>query len=836
MTSLLIHIYYIFVSYLLAQEPPRSPAEELLSFKLADPNLKIELVASEPMVQDPILALFDAQKRLWVVEMRGYMPDIEANGENAPVGRVSVLEDRNYDGQMDYSTVFMDSLIMPRAIAFIKNGILIAENGALYEVLDQNNDLKPDSKALVDKEYAGNPSPEHSGNGLLQGLDGWFYNAKSKKRYKKQGPLWLKDSTEFRGQFGLTMNDAGRLLYNYNWSQLHGDLVPPNYLWHNKNHNAGTGIDYGYTTERSIYPLRDSYATNRGYIPGTLDKSGRLLEFTAACSPLLYRSQALGSSYYGNAFVCEPVGNLVKRNIIEQQGVFPVAKDPLPGTEFLASTDERFRPVSLSYGPDGSLYVIDMYKGIMQHALYETPYLKEQYLKRGLDKHLNKGRIWRIVAKDYNNPALSETNNTLENLIQELYSWNAWQRETAARQIAEQYLPQAKTQLTKMVNYQPGPNVRIGFNSLLAKHQAFWLLANSNNLTKNQLLALLTESYTPTANDALQMAEKLIVSNSTFGNMVVNKLLQILPNSTEEHRLQYLLSAYVLAPELRLSFLQKVVENQKMESLFRDALLSSLHGLEWRFFQKTKDKGLKTQSAETAEILTETLVAAILKNNKAIELDQLLAAATNNQMLLEALLSLAKANEKAINISKRPIILAKLPENKRLALEKLFSWPGKIASSTVASSSLLTKPEDLKSFARGRQQYLNVCSGCHGTQGKGMARIAPPLAGSQWVTGSEQRLALLVLHGIEGAIQVNGHTYDAPQILPTMPAMSNLDDPTITNILNYIRNEWGNNAGPINRILVSRTRHTTQGRVQPWSVAELNRHIDSLAVITPKKQ
>src|SRR5690349_12236926 len=133
-----------------------------------------------------------------------------------------------------------------------------------------------------------------------------------------QGDKWIRDSTEFRGQWGISHDDAGRLFYNYNWSQLHADLVPPSSLSRNPHHKPTTGIDHGLTLDRRVYPIRSNPAVNRGYIPGTLDDQGRLREFTAACSPYVYRAHNLPNEYYGNAFVAEPSGNLVKRNIVDE--------------------------------------------------------------------------------------------------------------------------------------------------------------------------------------------------------------------------------------------------------------------------------------------------------------------------------------------------------------------------------------------------------------------------------------------------------------------------------------------------------------------------------------
>lgn len=829
-------IYYIILRFIV-QEQPKSPAEEQATFVL-EPGLKIELVASEPMIQDPILMNFDEEGRLWVVEMRGYMPNVDAKGEDEPNGRISVLEDLNTDGMMDKATVFLDSLIMPRAMAFVKDGILVAENGALYQVLDKNNDLKPDGKTLIDKDYAGNPSPEHAGNGLLRANDGWFYNAKSKKRYRPLAGKWQIDSTEFRGQFGITQDDAGRLLYNYNWSQLHGDLVPPNYLWRNKNHTPSTGIDYGYTNERFVYPIRDTYASNRGYIPGTLDSKGRIREFTAACSPLVFRSNALGAAFYGNAFVCEPVGNLVKRNILTYNGPIPSANDPHPGKEFLASTDERFRPVSLQVGPDGALYVVDMYKGIMQHALYETPYLKEQYLKRGLDKHLHKGRIWRIsMAESQIEKAPNFKTLGLDDLIQKLYASNAFERETAQRLLVDYPRAEATAKLRKIALRSPAANERVSIQYQWARFHAFNLLAILKKTDKTIVQKLVVDSFSPLANAALKEAELYAKADQVFTQNIYLALVKNLPNANPDQHLQSLLSASMFPKTSRLNFMQNVMKHQAFDALYRDATMSAIQGLEHTFLDKIILEKNLGKKPEEVDILIENLVAAILKNGQTTAIEGLLTGLYNGkytgkkQPILTALAMQGLQADKTIALKAEPKLLQQLEATQREQIAKLFSWPGKSSSQQTTDARRLQKPEDLKAFARGRQQYLNVCSGCHGGNGQGMARLAPPLAGSEWVTGPEQKLALLVLHGIEGGIVVNGKKYDAPEILPTMPAMSSLDDATITNILTYIRNEWGNNAGPMSRGTVSRTRHTTQGRIQPWSVEALNRHVDSLMAI-----
>ena len=378
--------------------PPLSPAMEYATFEIA-PGYDIELVAAEPMIQDPVVIKFDEDGRMWVVEMRGFMPDIDGTGEDLKVGRINVLTDTNQDGQMDKSIIFADSLVLPRAVAIVEGGALVVEDEVLWFMEDSNGDLKADKRKVVDSEYGNKGVVEHSANGLWRGMDNWYYSAKSSYRYRLVDHQWIKQETEFRGQWGICHDNNGRLFYNYNWSQLHMDLVPPNYLMRNPNHRSTNGIDYSISQDRRVFPIRSNLAINRGYIEGTLDENGSIIEFASASAPFVYRGDLYESNMVGNVFVCEPTGNLVKRNLVVQDGLYPMAKNAYSNKEFLASTDERFRPVWLESGPDGALYIADMYRGIIQHGPYMSPYLREVTLKRKLDKHINLGRVWRVIPE-----------------------------------------------------------------------------------------------------------------------------------------------------------------------------------------------------------------------------------------------------------------------------------------------------------------------------------------------------------------------------------------------------------------------------------------------------
>ncbi len=809
--------------------PPKSPEEELTTFRV-EPGLKVELVADEPLVQDPVVLTFDADGRLWVVEMRGFMPDIDGTGEGEPVGRVSVLEDRDGDGRMDTGTVYIDSLVLPRALAVFPGGALLAENQALWLTRDTNGDLRADEKILIDSAYAGGALVEHSGNGLWRGVDNWYYNAKSRFRYRLIDGQWRRDSTEFRGQWGISHDDAGRLYYNYNWSQLHADLVPPNYLSRNPNHKPTSGIDHGLTRDRRVYPIRDNPAVNRGYIPGTLDEKGRLLEFTAACSPLYYRGDAFPESFYGNVFVCEPSGNLIKRNVVIREGWDLGAYDPHPGKEFLASYDERFRPVFLASGPDGALYVADMYRGLIQHGAHVTPYLREETLARKLVLPIHRGRIWRIAPEGWRHtptPPMSEASNS--KLVEWLSDRNGWRRDMAQMLLVSRGDTSLAGQLEDVVRNGNNP---------LGRFHALWTLEGLGLLRADVLFDALRDEDSQVRIAALRLIEPFITDDVNARQRLGHALEAMVAEGRPELVPQAAFAASVLPPSAAHPILADIAMRYDTSALIRDAVLSGLYGQEFTFMRKLIQSKSWETSSPAREIFLEMICAAVLKQSDADEMKSLLMMISDGSKLAgwqrHALVTAFKVHAgtsavRPIELAAAPKGIGQNPPDTALAdaVGVLFRWPGHSGTVAVTEVSALA-PKDQQLFVDGRQRYLTTCSGCHGIDGAGLARFGPPLVGSQWVLGDERRLALILLHGMEGPIEVNGKVMDVPDILPVMPAHSILDDREITAIMTYIRNEWGNRAGPVSQGTVGTIRHTSQGRVVPWTAVDLDEHMRQL--------
>ncbi len=353
----------------------------------------LEVIAAEPLLKAPVAIDFDSQGRIWVVQMPGYMNDIEGSDEDAPNGSIKILEDLDNDGVADHAKTFLDSLVMPRALAHVYGGLLYSEPPFLYFV-DIEND-QPKNRTVVDSIYAADGNPEHQPNGLLLNIDNWIYNAKSNFRYQRKNGVWLKEPTTFRGQWGISHDNFGRLYYNNNSQQLLGDHVLPNRMVRNKHFTPKKSVSQMLTKDQRVYPLQE-VAVNRGYAKGVLDADSLLINTTAAAGLVVYNGGVFSEDYNQNVFVSIPEVNLIKRNILNFKGTKTEAKQAYEDKEFIASLDEGFRPVSLNNGPDGSMYIVDMHRGVIGHHAYLSPYFRTKTLENRLDTVTDYGRILKV--------------------------------------------------------------------------------------------------------------------------------------------------------------------------------------------------------------------------------------------------------------------------------------------------------------------------------------------------------------------------------------------------------------------------------------------------------
>ena len=578
----------------IAEAPQLSPEEAIKKMHIED-GFTVKLVASEPLITAPIAMSWDSQGRIWVVDMQDYMPDTSGTGEDQPTGKIVILTDTNGDGVMDKSKIFLDSLVLPRAICLIENGILVAEPPRLW-YYDIKNDM-PVNKRLVDSAYAEGGNVEHQPNGLFRALDNWIYNAKSARRYRKQGDHWLIERTHFRGQWGITQDDYGRLFYNTNSENLLGDYFSPGLGAENTNQKSVAGFVTKVVDDNRVYPVRPTPGVNRGYMEGVLDDSLRLVNFTAACGPVIYQGNTFGDAYKGNAFVAEPSANLIKRNIITAKGYVVDGKEAYTNKEFLASEDERFRPVNLYNGPDGALYVVDMYRGIIQHKTYLTPYLKNEIKERSLTQPLNCGRIYKIVPKNSTQQPVQFTGNT-DQLVQLLQHPNGWVRSEAQQLLIDKKDKGAATPLRQLLQHTDQP---------LPLIHALWTLEGLGALQDSDVMPLLAQNDWTIRMQALSVLPS-VINKSNYTQFAAR--LQQMAAGTDTLAAPYIafLAHYIqpynagTAKQLLLTLTDKYPNNLYVA----DAIISNLQNKEAAYY------------AEVHKIKPDTSLAINKRLNKVI--------------------------------------------------------------------------------------------------------------------------------------------------------------------------------------------------------------------------
>ena len=492
----------------LIPDAPVLTVDQALKTFTVEKGFVIEPVAAEPLIEKPVALAFDTKGRMWVCEMRGYMPDIDGKQEDKPTGRIAILEDTDGDGSADKRTTFLENILLPRAIAIVPGGILFGDQDKLYFV--KSKDDQPDGKPVViDDKFAVGGNVEHKTNGLMFGVDNWMYNTKSDIRYQFNDGKLTREQTENRGQWGITRDNLGRLYHNNNSTLLVGDRVLPNLLRGNPAVKMKTSITSNLGNNR-VYPGRVTPGINRaymsrknGYDADTLDPlSHKLIDATGACGPVIYRGNQFPSSYQGAAFICESAAQLVKLVNIEAKEGKLTGSHPLKDREFLTSTDERFRPVNLYNAPDGSIYLLDMYHGIIQHKTYMTTYLRNQTLARKLDgPGFGHGRIYRIRAdKTPLSPIENLTKDSLENLTKKLGSPNGAVRDLAQRELIDRKAD-PKPLITALTHGSPDEFHTIhliwtleGLGALEASHLKSSLNSGNENLVTTALYASLSIS------------------------------------------------------------------------------------------------------------------------------------------------------------------------------------------------------------------------------------------------------------------------------------------------------------------------------------------------------
>jgi putative membrane-bound dehydrogenase-like protein len=423
-----------------AAEPVRSPlgAAESLAALEVEPGFEVDLVAAEPQVLDPIHVSWDARGRMYATEMIDYP-------EGPPAGRIVRLEDADGDGRMDKAEVFAEGLEFPTSSMPWRNGILVTCDPDLFYLEDRDGDGRADHKQVLFTGFAGG-NTQHRVNSLQWGIDNWVYGANGDSTatirsvsHPSRPPVTMTfadfrfrpDTGEFEvlaehSGYALAFDDGGqRFVSGSGPSRRH---VVLDRALRDRNPFAPSIRNAQVLEPRSkLYP-----------VSGPVERFNDPLDvgfFTAASGLVLYRGGIFPRHYQGNAFIGDSAGNLVHRDVLVRQGASWKAAPHTQPREFLASRDPWFRPVFLANGPDGALYVVDMYRAVIEHPEWIPNDIEKTLdLKAGNDR----GRVYRVRHRS-RRPFPVERLDALSSaeLVARLESPNSWVRETAQRLLFE---------------------------------------------------------------------------------------------------------------------------------------------------------------------------------------------------------------------------------------------------------------------------------------------------------------------------------------------------------------------------------------------------------------
>jgi putative membrane-bound dehydrogenase-like protein len=505
---------------------PLSPREELATFRVLK-GFRVELVACEPDVVDPVALAFDEEGRLYVAEMRGY-PNAGVATGNIQSGKIKRLEDRDGDGVYETCTTFAEGLRFPTSVMPWRGGLLAAVAPDLVYFEDTDGDGRSDRQRVLYTGFA-LENIQQLPSALQWGLDNWVYacvggsggTVRSAEkpdapavtlrgrgiRFHPDQPGSL-EPTAGGGQFGLSADDWQRWFTATNSQHLRHIVLDDHYLRRNPalpvsavtldipDHGAACKVHRispfeAWRVERTT---RRAGGPDARRFPSTELVPGGFV--TSACSPLVYTADLFAEEYRGNTFVCDPANNLIHRDRLVPHGATFTAQRADEDCEFLASTDNWFRPVNLALGPDGALYIADFYREVI-----ETPLSLPDDIKKKLNlESRGRGRIWRVRPdgpRQARKPSLRKA--PTEELVRHLADGNSWWRLTAQRLLMERQDRSAVKPLEKLAREATLPPARA---------HALWTLRGLRALDDALIEQALKDSEAGVREQALRLADE----------------------------------------------------------------------------------------------------------------------------------------------------------------------------------------------------------------------------------------------------------------------------------------------------------------------------------------
>ncbi len=570
--------------------PPKTPTESLKAFKTR-PGFKIQLVASEPIIGSPVSMDFDEDGRLFVAEYTEYNAYAIPSFKNS--GRIRLLEDTNNNGTYDKSTIFADNIPWSATVFCYDGGVFVGAAPDFWFLKDTNNDGIADVKQKILTGFGRDLAGEAMLNSFRWGLDNRIHistnlaggeirladdakpsNASKGAILTVRNHRLILNPKSYAFEKGSGGGQHGFSFDNYNRAYVCSNSEPAQtlafdtrYLARNPfvqapSPSVNIAPDNKFTRIFRISPdepwriLRTDLRT-KGIVKGS-NEGGKVSGFfTGATGITSYRGDAFPPSFLGNIFVGEVSGNLIYQAKLDENEIIPVAHRAEPEVEFLASADNWFRPVQMAHGPDGCLYVVDMYRGLIEGAAFLPPdMVKHLEIMAGYDR----GRIWRISPENFSprpKPKLSSLSNS--ELVALLEHPNGWHRDTASRLL---YQKQDKS-LAPSLRYLAKKS-----KSHLGKIHALWALDGINSLDHSDVLAALSDEHPRVREQALLLSEKLPASKE-----VRSTVIELLKDSDIKVKLQAIYSLGGADDKASASALGNIAVDSGTDPWLRLALL-----------------------------------------------------------------------------------------------------------------------------------------------------------------------------------------------------------------------------------------------------------------------
>lgn len=482
---------------------PLSVANEQQQF-LLPPGYKIEPVLTEPAIQQPAEIAFDGNGRMYVLELRSYMLDADSKNELEPINRISRWEDKNNDGIYESGTTFVDNLIFPRfVLPYGKDAVLSMESDTdiVYKYTDTNSDGKADKKEFFANKYGRSGNVEHQQAFMYYGMDNWLYSTVNAFRIRETPTGIIREKTGFnRAQWGITHDSDGKL-----WFQGGASGVPSYFQFpiHYGNFEVQNQLAKGFDIP---YGAAIKLADMQGGMDEIRQPDGSLNRVTGSAGNDIFRGDRLADNLVGQYFYGEPVARIVRQiNPVLKEGITTlhnVFQDQK--SEFLRSTDPLFRPVDMTTAPDGTMYITDMYHGIIQEGQWtqKGTYLRTKIEQYQLDKVVGLGRIWRISydGKERNKVQPKMLNEKSIDLVKHLSHPNGWWRDAAQQLIV----------LKKDLSIVPALNTLANSSkNIEARIHAIWALEGLNKFNIQLAQKLMKDANPRIRIQAMRAGESL---------------------------------------------------------------------------------------------------------------------------------------------------------------------------------------------------------------------------------------------------------------------------------------------------------------------------------------